>query len=186
MKNFTFLLCLFLTGFYSCNQNPDNSGSKETMTKVETTVSEKEKAINQVVKDAYASISFEKGATLDYEALRALFTSDATLYNFRGDSLAFSNIDDFIAGFKAGIDSGEMIAFNEVELGGETEYFGKIGHRISAYASYFDGSEEIGEKGVNSFQVIKVNGKWLINSIIWDVEKNGQSIPKRYLTEKLE
>ena len=85
---------------------------------------------------------------------------------------------------EGGIDGGEMIAFNEVELGGKTEYFGKIGHRISAYASYFDGAEEIGEKGVNSFQVLKVNGKWLINSIIWDVEKNGQSIPERYLTEK--
>ncbi len=184
MKNFIFLLCIFLTGFYSCKQNPDNSGAKETMTKMERTVSEKEKAINQVVKDAYAFISFEKGTTLDYEALRAIFTADATLYNFRGDSLAFSNIDDFIAGFKVSIDGGKMIAFNEVELGGKTEYFGKIGHRISAYASYFDGANEIGEKGVNSFQVLKVNGKWLINSIIWDVEKNGQSIPERYLSEK--
>jgi hypothetical protein len=184
MKNFTFLLCLFLTGLYSCTPNPDNSESEETMTKMEATVSEKEKAINQVVKDAYAFITFEKGTTPDYEALRALFTTDATLYNFRGDGLEFSFIDDFIAGFKVGIDSGEMIAFKEVELGGKTEYFGNIGHRISAYASYFDGAEEIGEKGVNSFQVLKVNGKWLINSIIWDVEKNGQSIPERYLTEK--
>jgi len=184
MKKFTFLFCLFLTGFYSCKQNPDSSGAKEAMTKTETTVSEKEKAINQVVKDAYAFISFEKGTTLDYEALRAIFTADATLYNFRGDSLAFSNIDDFIAGFKASIDGGEMIAFNEVELAGKTEYFGKIGHRISAYASYFDGADEIGEKGVNSFQVLEVNGKWLINSIIWDVEKDGQSIPERYLSEK--
>ncbi len=186
MKNFTFLFCLVLTSFYSCNQKPDNSGPKDTLTKMETTISEKEKAINQVVKDAYALISFEKGTTLDYEALKAIFTPNATLYNFRGDSLAFSNIDDFIAGFKASIDDGEMIAFKEIELGGKTEYFGKIGHRISAYASYFDGSEEIGEKGVNSFQVLKVNDKWLINSIIWDVEKNGQSIPKKYLTDKLE
>jgi hypothetical protein len=118
--------------------------------------------------------------------LKAVFTTDATLYSFSGDSLAFYKIDDFITGFKASIDGGEMIAFNEVELGGKTEYFGKIGHRISAYASYFDGSEEIGEKGVNSFQLIKLNGRWLINSIIWDVEKNGQSIPEKYLTEKLE
>ncbi len=72
--------------------------------KMETTVSEKEKAINQVVKDAYAFISFEKGTTLDYEALKAIFTPDDKFYNFRGDSLAFSNIDDFIAGFKASID----------------------------------------------------------------------------------
>jgi len=144
-------------------------------------ISEKEKAINKVVKDAYAVISFKKGTTPDYEAMRALFTSNATLYNFRGDSLKFYYIDEFITGFNASIDSGNLIAFEEVELGGETEFFGNIGHRISAYASYINGAEEIGEKGVNSFQVMKVSGKWLINSLVWDIEKNGQPIPERYI-----
>lgn len=184
MKNVTLIVDLFLTGFYSCNQNPENSESKQTMTKVETTVSKKENAINQAVKDAYALISFEKGTTLDHEALRAIFTNDATTYNFRGDSLVFSNIDDFISGFKGAINNGEMTAFNEVKLWGKTEYFGNIGHRISAYASYFDGAEKIGEKGVSSLQVVKVDGGWLINSIIWDVKKTGQSIPVTYLTKK--
>ena len=184
MKKITLLLCLFLVSFYSCNTNLEKADPQEKTPSKETPISEKEKAINQVVLDAYRLISFEKGTTPDFDALKAIFTADATLYNFRGDSLSFYNIQDFVAGFKSSIDAGGMIAFNEVELGGETEYFGKIGHRISAYASYFDGSEEIGEKGVNSFQVLHVNGKWLINSIIWDVEKSDQSIPEKYLTEK--
>jgi hypothetical protein len=103
------------------------------------------------------------------------------LVNFREDSLNSYYIDEFIEEFKAGNFADELTAFDEVELGGETEYFGKIGHRISAYATKFNGTNEIGERGVNSFQVLKVNGKWLINSIIWDVEKSGQSIPKRYI-----
>ena len=183
MKNFNFLVCLLLTGFYSCNQNTDNSRSEKTMTEEETTISETEKTINQLVKEAYVVISFEEGSTIDLGRIRALFTPDATLYNYRGGSLEYVSLVDFIAGFKADIDDGKMIAFNEIELGGETEYFGKIGHRISAYASYFDGSEEVGERGVNSFQVIQVNGKWLINSLIWDVEKKGLDIPERYITE---
>ena len=181
MKKMT-LLCLILTGFFSCKPASENSGSQETTVKAEVPVSEEE--INQVVKDAYAAISFEPGSTPDFKAMKAIFMPEATLYNFRGDSLKFYYIDEFITGFKSGIDDGKMTAFNEVELGGETEFFGNIGHRISAYASYFDGAEEIGEKGVNSFQVLKVNGKWLINSIIWDVEKNGQALPERYLTEE--
>ena len=186
MKNFKFLLCLLLAGLYSCNQNPDNSVSKKTTTEKETTISETEQIINQLVKEAYVVISFEKGSTIDLERIKALFTPDATLYNYRSGSLEYVSLVDFITGFKADIDDGKMIAFNEIELGGQTEYFGKIGHRISAYASYFDGSEEVGERGVNSFQVIQVNGKWLINSLIWDIEKEGQPIPKRYLTDKLE
>lgn len=181
MKKNLLLICVLLTSSYSFSQYSSNPEPKVPMAGVELSVSDTEKAINQLVKDAYAFISFEKGTKPDYEALRSIFTDDATLYNFRGDSLSFSFIDDFIEGFKSGIERGGMLAFYEVELGGKTEYFGNIGHRISAYASYFDGSEEIGEKGVNSFQVLHVNGKWLINSIIWDVEKDGQAIPARYL-----
>ena len=184
MKNFNFVLCIMLAILCSCNQNPDNTESKETKAKVQSTVSETEKAINQLVTDAYAVITFKKGTTPNYVAMKALFTPKATLYNFRDDSLKFYFIDDFIAEFKAGNFAGELKAFDEVELGGETEFFGKIGHRISAYASYFNGAEEIGERGVNSFQVLNVNGKWLINSIIWDIEKGGQAIPERYLDEK--
>ena len=186
MKYFNFLLFLVLIGLSSCKPNSDNSGYKETITENETIVSETEQAINQLVTDAYKVITFKKGTTPDYVAMKSIFTPQATLYNFREDSLTFYFIDDFIEEFKAGNFAGELTAFDEVELGGETEYFGKIGHRISAYSTKFNGSEEIGERGVNSFQVLKVNGKWLINSIIWDIEKNGQPIPKRFLTDKSE
>jgi len=186
MKNFKLLLCILLAGLYSCNQNPypDKSVSKEVTTEKEVTISETEKAINQLITDAYKVITFKKGTTPDYVAMKSIFTPKATLINFREDSLNSYYIDEFIEEFKAGNFAGELTAFDEVELGGETEYFGKIGHRISAYATKFNGAEEVGERGVNSFQVVKVNGKWLINSIIWDIEKSGQPIPKRYITGK--
>ncbi len=169
----------FILLFYlSCTENIE----EETQITTEP-VSETEKAINQVVRDAYAVISFEKGQAPDFEAMRAIFTPDAILRNFRGDTLETMNITEFIEAFEAGINAGQMTAFNEVELGGETEYFGHVGHRISAYASYFEGSSEIGEKGVNSFQVLNIDGQWRVSSIIWDVEKEGQPIPEKYLNE---
>ncbi len=184
MKNLTLLAMLCLISFLSCTPTSDNAGAEEAAAETKAPLSEEEKAINQAVKNAYAAISFEEGTSPDYEALRALFTPEATLYNFRGDSLNFFYIDKFVEGFKAGVEGGEMSAFNEVELGGETEYFGQIGHRISAYASYFNGAEEVGERGVNSFQLLKKDGQWLINSIIWDIEKEGQPIPERYLRKE--
>ncbi|MEN0050114.1 MAG: hypothetical protein AAF806_23825 [Bacteroidota bacterium] len=59
-----------------------------------------ETAINQVVLDAYKVISFEKGTTPDYEALKALFTPKAMLYNYRGGDVQITTIDEFLAGYK--------------------------------------------------------------------------------------
>jgi len=180
MKNLTFASFLLLLSFIACTP-ADPSGMEAAPTTIDSPASETEKAITQAVLNAYAAISFPKGETPDYDALRAIFTEDAVLQNYRNDTLESFSINDFVTGFKAGIDSGEMTAFQEEELGGKTEYFGKIGHRISAYASYFEGSSEIGEKGVNSFQLLKENGQWLVSAIIWDVEKEGQAIPEKYI-----
>ena len=138
-------------------------------------------AIDRAVRNAYAVISFEEGSTPDYDDMASIFTSNATMYNFRYDSLAAFDITLFIESYKDAIDRGAITSFSEVELGGKTEYFGNVAHRMSAYASYFNGSDEIGERGVNSFQLLKVDGEWIINSVIWDVEKEGQPIPPRFL-----
>ncbi|MEN0050113.1 MAG: hypothetical protein AAF806_23820 [Bacteroidota bacterium] len=82
------------------------------------------------------------------------------------------------------VESDDFTAFHEIELGGKTEYFGKIGHRISAYASYFNGMSEVGERGVNSFQLVQIEDKWLISSIIWDIESKDLPIPEQYLSKQ--
>ena len=183
MKSYTYILFTLLIGAISCTSTAEQEGAIEIPSQAEAAVSEEEIAINQAVLDAYAAISFEEGTAPDYDAIGALFTPTATMHNFRHDSLQSFDITLFIGGLKGAVDAGAMKSFREVELGGETEYFGHIAHRISSYASYFDGSGEIGERGVNSFQLLKIDGQWIINSVIWDVEKEGQSIPDRYIVE---
>ena len=70
---------------------------------------------------------------------------------------------------------------NVVKTGVFLKNMNDFGAVNEIYASYFDEAEEAGQRGVNSFQVIKIDGKWLISSIIWDVEKNEQPIPGKYL-----
>ena len=181
MKSTTSFLGLIIILALSCTPATDEAGTKGTDPQSEPPVSAEEKAITQAVNAAYAAISFEEGTIPDYEALSALFTPDAVLQNFRGDTLESYSISEFVEGYKAGVEAGGMIAFRETELGGETEYFGKIAHRISAYASYINGASEIGERGVNSFQLLKIDGRWLISTIIWDVEEEGLAIPQKYL-----
>lgn len=183
MKKLPLLFSLLFALLISCTPTSESETAEEVAMKAAAPVSAAEKAINQAVLNAYNAISFEVGTTPNYEALKAIFAPDAMFYNFRGDTLEGYNIDEFLVGFKAGIEGGNMTGFNEIELGGETEYFGSIGHRISAYGSYINGADEMGEKGVNSFQLLKIDGKWLVSSIIWDVEKEGQEIPERYLSK---
>ncbi|MEM8486169.1 MAG: hypothetical protein AAF564_11515 [Bacteroidota bacterium] len=174
MKRIAYFLPLLLIILSACTSTDGSTPAIES-------VSEEEMAIDQAVLNAYAVLSFEEGSTPDYDAMASLFTSNATMYNFRYDSLAAFDITLFIQSYKSAIDRGAISSFSEVELGGKTEYFGNVAHRMSAYASYFNGSDEIGERGVNSFQLLKVDGEWIINSVIWDVEKEGQPIPPRYL-----
>lgn len=181
MKRFIYLIPVFALVFSSCTSTPEESGASDLSTAAEAPVSEDEMAINQAVLNAYAAISFEEGAPPDFDAIAALFTPTATMYHFRYDTLAAFDITLFVESFKGAVEGGAMTSFSEVELGGETEYFGHVAHRMSSYASYFDGSEEIGERGVNSFQLLKIDGEWIINSVIWDIEKDGQPIPDRFI-----
>ena len=171
-----FSLLLFL---FSCTDTVEKADPQPT---AEPT-SETEKAINQLVLDAYAAISFDEGTIPDFDALGQVFTPDAIFRNFRFDTLSTATFDEFLGGYKASIEAGNLKSFNEVELGGKTEYFGNIGHRISAYASYINSPDTIGERGVNSFQVIKLDGEWRVNSIVWDIESEALPIPAAYAPE---
>ena len=173
---------MVLLGILSCSPANDNSESIEKSQSVEVNISEEENAINQVVKNVYASLSFQKGTAPDYEAFKAHFLPEATMYDYSGDSLAIFSIDDWTADFKAIVDEGQITSVKVIEGGGKTDYFGKIAHRISVNVDYFNESEEA-EKGLNSIQLVNVNGKWLINSITWDVEKEGQPIPEKYISK---
>lgn len=182
MRNLTILSALLLLSF-SCNTPSDQAAAAEAMTEAEAPVSAEENAINQTIAAVYAGLSFEEGSKPDIEAVLSHFMPEATLYDYSGDTVQFVSVGDYMAGFKAMVDEGQIHSVNVIEGGGETEFFGNIAHRLSVNLDYFDESEEA-ERGVNSFQLIKVNGKWLINSLIWDVEKEGQPIPEKYLVKK--
>lgn len=174
MKRIAYFLPLLLIILSACTSTDGSTPAIES-------VSEEETAINQAVRNAYAALGFAEGDAPDYDAIRMLFTPNATMYHFRYDTLAAFDLTGFISGYKAAVDGGGIRSFSEVELGGKTEYFGNVAHRISAYGSYFNGSDEMLERGVNSFQLLKIDGEWIINSVIWDIEKEGQPIPDKFL-----
>lgn len=165
---------------YSCN--PQN-GSNEPVAGQRTSSSYRipgEEEINHAVQKCYQALNVEEGKDPDYQALREAFTPDAVFINFRFDTAVTVNLDDFIAGFRKAVETGRIKTFREEETFGKTEGFGKIAHRISAYSTYLNDPDSVHEKGVNSFQLIKLKDGWRINSVVWDVANTGQPIPGYY------
>lgn len=183
MRKPVFILCTIALYLCSCTPPTEKEATVLVTQEIAEVVSEDELAINEVVKKAYAIISFEEGASPNYDGFGEIFTPDAILHNFRSGTLETLSISDLIEGLKAGIEAGELVSFDEIELGGETEYFGKVGHRISSYATHLDQDGVPDERGVNSFQLLNLDGTWKVSSIIWDIEKEGQAIPDKYIDD---
>jgi hypothetical protein len=140
-----------------------------------------EDAIKLAVDNAYKSICFKKGETLNFDSIRTSFIPQAQLMDFRTDSLQVLRLDEFISFYKDFVKAAGIQSFYEKELFGRTDQFGSIAQRLSTYATYINTMDTVGERGVNSFQLVKTPNGWRVSSIIWDVERKTQPIPAYYL-----
>jgi hypothetical protein len=122
--------------------------------------------INQTIHDVYAVISGPAGQKRDFDKMRALFAPNALLRVITPKGIRGGDLDNYIA------KSGPILekeGFTEHELGRRTEVYGNL---ATVWSSY-DGRTQSGtfhERGINSFQLMKVDGKWLVASILWQEE----------------
>ena len=136
--------------------------------------------INQTIHDTYAVISGPAGQKRDFDKMRSLFAPGALLRVITPKGIRGGTLDDYIA------KSGPILekeGFTEHELGRRTEVYGNL---ATVWSSY-DGRTQSGsfhERGINSFQLIKVDGKWLVASILWQEEGKQFPLPKDMLQRK--
>lgn len=138
-------------------------------------------AITKAVHDAYYAISFKEGEKPRYDSIKYYFIPQAQFINFRTDTAQVLGLMPFVSLYKGFIESSKVKLFDEKELFGRNEQFGKIAHRISTYVTYLNTKDKPEERGVNSFQLIKTKDGWKVSSIIWDVEKPTLKVPDYYL-----
>ena len=130
-------------------------------------------AIDQLIRDTYAVISGPAGKKRDVEQMRRQFAPDAMLRAIGPDGLRGGSNEDYIA---KSVPIMEKEGFAEVELGRRVEIYGNLASVWSAYEGRNDdGSYH--ERGVNSFQLVKLNGKWVVASLIWQEETPDNQIP---------
>jgi hypothetical protein len=122
--------------------------------------------IDAAIRGVYEVISGPPGQKRDFDRMRALFAPGATMKAIGPKGLHGGSVEDYIARDK---DILEKMGFTERELGRRTEVWGGLATAWSAYdGRTADGSFH--ERGINSFQLVKVDGKWLVASILWQEE----------------
>ena len=123
--------------------------------------------IDAAIRGVYEVISGPPGQKRDFDRMRAMFAPNALLRVITPNrGVRGGDIEAYI---KASGPILEKEGFTEKELGRRTEVYGNLASVWSAY----DGRTANGsfhERGINSFQLVKVDGKWLVASILWQEE----------------
>ena len=130
--------------------------------------------IDAAIRGVYEVISGPPGQKRDFDRMRSLFAPGATLKAIGPKGLRGGTLDDYISRNK---DVLEQKGFTERELGRRTEVWGGLATAWSAYDGWTaDGSFH--ERGINSFQLVKVDGKWLVASILWQEATPDNPLPR--------
>jgi hypothetical protein len=127
----------------------------------------------------YEAVSVPPGEKHDWDRFRSLFAPGARLI-IRGASGALTpmTVEEFIARAP----DREGFSFVERELVGRMERYGHIAHSWSSYEGTIrDGEKTTIVRGVNSFQMAEIGGRWLVVTIFWEAEGSGGALPEAML-----
>ena len=119
--------------------------------------------IDRAITGVYQVISGPPGQKRDFDRMRSLFAPNATLKAIGPKGLRGGSLEDYIGRNAAIL---EKEGFTERELGRRVEVWGGLATAWSAY----DGRTANGsfhERGINSFQLVKIDGNWVVASILW-------------------
>lgn len=135
-------------------------------------------AIQRAVDTLYSSLSFEEGEQPDTALFLSIFVKEGILINNNGGKPRIISPKAFVERLT---EMSGIKKFDEHEIRGETQFFGTIAQRFSTYDKHIELEERtIKGKGINSFQLVKVNGRWMISAIIWNDETEKLPIPEAY------
>jgi len=125
--------------------------------------------IDELMDNFYGVISFNEGATPDWEAMKPLFSRHARITRVTPEATDFFDLSGFRSMAEELIEVGAFTSFFEREIARRVDRFGGVMHVASAYETRIspDAADYI-ERGVNSLQLIREDGAWKICSLAWD------------------
>ena len=133
-----------------------------------------------VVTELYKLVTFETGSTPDWQKVKSLFIDEAiiVLRTSRENTTIFSVegfIDDFINFIERA--NVKQTGFVEKIIRMKQMVFGDMAHFLVLYEAHIPGSQRPPQQGVDSFLLIKKDGRWWIEAIANEIPTPDNPIP---------
>ncbi len=138
-----------------------------------------------IVAATYESIERAPGGDFDWDRFRNLFLPEARLIpnteqrNGAFDILTPEEFIDWLVGVTT-IGGANDRGSAESGVHNVIEQYGDVAHVFSTYEKHYWGETEILGRGINSFQLVRNDGRWWIVGIVWDEDYAAGPIPPRY------
>jgi hypothetical protein len=123
--------------------------------------------LDTIIAAMYESVCFEAGQRPDWKRQSEIFAPGARLVRINDDGVFEFDHDSYRTNFEEMIDSGAMPSFWEGELWRETRQFGDMAHVLSAYETRRSRNGDVLNRGVNSIQLFRREGRWWISAMVW-------------------
>ena len=137
--------------------------------------------IDHLTERFYESVCFSTEHYPNVDLLQELFYGDGKLINNNFEPPVDFTVQTFAHAMMGQIEAGNAVYFVQQEIADSTEIFGNMAQRISVFEYSFVKDTPNWKRGVSYIQYICLAGKWLITSVIWTYEKEGLSIPEKYM-----
>ena len=122
-----------------------------------------------VVTELYDLVTFGPGTTPDWDEVRALFVEEAVVVLRTGrDEMTVFSLEGFVDDFVQFIEQAGVreTGFTERILDLQETTYGDIAHVLVRFDSHIPGSGRDPREGVDSFELIRHDGRWRIVSIV--------------------
>jgi hypothetical protein len=143
-------------------------------------ISAAESTINSVIGESYKVWYVKKGNKPDFSEYNKYYTATAIFQDLVKDSVLVSPLSEKVKEFNEAFDGGRLFSFNEREIGFETTILGNIAHRTSYHIYATNVTDSITKRGVLSFQLVKIDGQWKIQSLLRQIESDSYQLPEKY------
>ncbi len=137
-----------------------------------------------LVNALYEEVTFDAGATPDWDRVRPMFLDQATvvLRTSREETTIFS-VDGFVQDFvdfieRAGV---RETGFEEKIIHTDPLVFGDLAHVLVLHEADIPGDDRPPRQGVDSFQLIRRDGRWWIVGVTNELPTPQRPIPPRLL-----
>ncbi len=125
--------------------------------------------LDALMRAFYEVISFEEGSAPDWDTMASLFSKHARITRVTPEATDHMELADFRNMVEELLEVGAVTSFFEREIARRTDRFGNVIHVASAYETRVSPTAvDFIERGVNSLQLIREEGRWKIVSLCWD------------------